>query len=551
MATHYIDDELKPFRVKSFAKGYNSYTQSNTLLDDQEIPQGRGPAQNVYLDQNAAASKRAGSSKFSAELSTGHAVFGAGLLKNTSFNKPIFVSNTTWYAITSGTSTALTGVSFTADKDTDFCQAIDRLYGANGTDNLAYTNDASTLTAVSSNGNIGRWPVSYNRRLYMTNTTNPDRIYYSNPYGIDLTNAGSPVYSTTYFGTFDTDLTTAISGGNKKNAGFIILLPGGGVEITRLMLDNTSGVDYIYAYTKRHGIWRISYASTNTDGTIVHNVQQVNNFIGSPAGRSIIKVSNDQWFYSVDNIYTLGEVAQYINIRTSPKAGRVQSEINSIANSGRTKVSAGFFKNKIYFAYMTGTYNDRILVYDTVLNAWSTPFVGINASCFLVWEDDNSAIRFLAGSSNSGSSFIYELETGTSDAGTAISSNFTTKSFDCDLPGLIKRFAFVDVFYSLVYGVLTYEVFLDETSSVTGALQLGSSSTSTSGIGSQPVGNFPVGGEYSASATTALRSGSFRIDCGYAAGKTISIQFTNNNTGEQFKINSLQAYFIEGEIYEQ
>ena len=550
MPKSYQDDELKSFRVSSFSKGYNSYTLSNTLVDDQEFPPGGGPSQNVYLDNNGAASKVQGSSRFtSTELSSGHSIYGMGWLKNTSYNRVIAVSNTAWYRIDTGTPSALTGVSFTADKATDFCQAIDRLYGANNTDNLAWTDNGTTITSVSSNGNIGRWPISYNRRIYMTNASNPDRIYFSNPYGIDTT-TNPPTYSTTYFGTFDTDLSTAIAGGNKKNAGFIILLPGGGVEITGLKLDNYAGTDYIYATTKRHGTWRIAYSSTNSDGTLVHTITQIDSSIGSPSGRSLVKVGNDIWMYGRDNFYTLGEVAQYANLRVSPKAGRVKAEIDSIAGTAIANVAGALFDNKLYYAYTVGTYNDRILIYDVILNAWSAPRVGINASCFLVWENDSGTRYLLSGSSLSTDSRIYQLAVGTNDGGSAIDANFTTKSYDCKLPGLIKRFAFIDVFYSLVYGTLTYEVFLDETSSITGSLQLGSSSSSTSGIGSKPIGNFAVGGEYAADDTGLLRYGQFRIPCSYSAGKTISVKFSNANADETFKINGMVIYFIEGSIYE-
>lgn len=611
----YADDELKSFRVPSFSKGYNSYTASNTLVDDQEFPQG----QNVYLDNNGAASKVQGSSRFtSSEIASGHAIFGMGWLKNTSHNKVIAASNTAWYRVDTGTGSALTGMAFTADKATDFAQAIDRLYGANNTDNLAWTSDGAAITEVSANGNIGRWPVSYNRRLYMTNAANPDRIYYSNPYGIDLgstytftvssanatvgatyTNNGSVytvsqtivgattlitsgtgtpeasgtltksggtgdatitfsavsggtvTYSTTYFGTFDTSLNTNIPGGNKKNAGFIILLPGAGVVITGLKLDSYAGTDYIYASTKRHGTWRIAYSSTNSDGTLVHTISQIDTTIGSPSGRSLVKVGNDIWLYGRDNFYTIGEVAQYANLRVSPKAGRVQSEVNSIASSGISMVVGGLFNNKLYYAYQVGSYNDRILIYDVILNAWSAPRIGVNASCFLLWEDDTGTQHFLSGSSYSGDSRIYELATGTNDAGGAISANFTTKSYDCKLPGLVKRFAFIDVFYSLVYGTLTYEVFLNEESSITGSLQLGSSASSTSGIGSQPIGNFVIGGEYSGDSTGILRYGKFRIPCQYRPGDTISIKFSNNNADETFKINGFVCYFLPGDLYEE
>lgn len=548
----YSDPEPRSFKVPSFSKGYNSYTLSNTLVDDEEFPQG----QNVYLDNNGAASKVQGSSRFTTnQLSSGHAIMGMGWLKNSSHNKVIAACNTAWYLVasgaTTGLTTALTGVSFTADKDTDFCQAIDRLYGANNTDNLAYTSDGSTITSVAANGNIGRWPVSYNRRLYMTNASNPDRIYYSNPYGLDLTVAGSPTYSTTYFGTFDTDLTTAIAGGNKKNAGFIVLLPGGGVEITGLKLDNYAGTDYIYASTKRHGTWRIAYSSTNSDGTLVHTVTQIDTTIGSPSGRSLTKIGNDIGFYGRDNFYRLGEVAYYSNLRVSPKGGRVQNELTGVAGTLVGKVAASPpFMNKVYWAYGVGTYNDRILIEDVVLNAWSAPRIGVNASCFLIWEDDNGQRYLLSGSSNSSDSRIYQLATGTNDASTAISANFTTKSYDCGRPGLIKRFAFIDVFYSLVYGVLTYEVFVDETSSVTGALQLGSSASTRGGIGSKIIGSFTIGSEYSTSSPSVNRFGKFRIPCSYTAGQNISVKFTNNNSGETFKINGMVIYFDEGDIYE-
>lgn len=543
----YADDELKSYRVKAFNKGYNSYTQSNTLVDDEEFPSG----QNVYLDNNGAVTKVPGSSRFtSTELSSGHAVFGLGWLKNTSHNKIIAASNTSWYRVDTGTPTALTGMSFTADKDTDFCQAIDRLYGANNTNNLAWTSDGSTITEVSANGNIGRWPISYNRRIYMTNASNPDRIYYSNPYGIDLTTTGAPTYSTTYFGTFDTDLSTTIAGGNKKNAGFIILLPGAGVEITGLFLDNYGGTDYIYATTKRHGIWRVNYSATNADGTLVHVVTQINTSIGSPAGRSITKVGNDISFYGRDNIYRLGDVAQYSNIRVSPKGGRVQNDIASITSTLVDKFASVFFNNKIYHSYAVGTYNNRLVVEDVILNAFSSPRVGVNASCFLVWEDSSGVQYLLAGSSNPSDSRIYQLATGTNDAGAAISSNFTTKSYDCGAPGLKKRFAFIDVFYSLVYGTLTYEVFLDETSSLTGSLLLGSSGTSRSGVGSKSVGSFAVGSEYAADSPSVSYFGVLRISCSYSPGKTISVKFSNNNLGESFKINNMVIYYIPGSIYE-
>lgn len=539
----YQDDKLSVKEIPSFRKGYSSYTQGKSTCDDEEFPYGV----NVVLDNNGSATKRAGSTRYGGEVASGKATRGMGILKTSTLNELIVAAGTAWYNNDGTTNSALTGFTFTDNLQTHFCQAGGNLYGANGTDNLCYTNNGTSVTEISSNGNKGLWPVFYNQRLYMTNTANPDRIYYSNPYAIDLT-ASPPTITWTNFATFNTDLSAT----PKKNAGYITLFPGSGVEITRLFLDNSAGSDYLYAYTKSHGIWRISASATaNSDGSINHNVSQVVTNYGATSGRSVIKVGNDQWFYDRDNYYSLGEVAQYQNIRVSTKTGRVRTEIASFAN--KSNVASGFYKDKLYISYQNGSYNDRILVYDVRLNAWGAPIEGINANDFIEYEDDSGVRRFLVGSSNSSDSYIYELESGTDDQATAVSATFETKSTDCDKPGLIKYFAFIDVFYTMVYGVLTYEVFIDEVSSVTGQVQLGNSSDYPAGVGSLPIGSFTIGNEFDPNTTFASlqQNNSFRIDCNYTEGKKISVRFTNNVTGEQFKIDKLNIWYIQGDVQQQ
>lgn len=541
----YRDDPLRDYELKSFDGGYNSFTASKLLVDDDEVPYG----ENVIFDDNGAATKRAGSRRYGNEVASGKAILGINRLKNTTYNKLIVAAGTAWYGKSGDTYTALTGVTFTDNKKTRFVQAFDKLYGANNTDALAYTSNGTSITSISSNGNIGDWPVFYNQRLYMTNATYKDRIIYSNPYALDPATNPPTLTGFSDAAMFNTDLTAS----PKKNAGYIVLLPGGGVEITRLFVDTDGGTDYLYAYTKAHGIWRIlPVADALADGSIAHTVSRITSSYHTPSGESVLKVGNDQWFAGYDNIYSLGEVAQFQNIRVSTKSGRIKSEISSIATSGKSKIAAGFYKDTAYFAYQTGTYNDRMVIYDTILNAWSTPIKGISVAQFYEYEDDDGVRHFLAGSDNSADSYIYELESGTDDAGTAISAVFETKSTDCGKQGLIKRFAFIDVFYSLVYGQLSYEVFIDETSSITGSQVLGNSSSRPVGVGSMMVGSFLVGAEYDAATTFAdlRQNDSFRIDCEFNPGKKISVRFTNNNLGEQFKINGIKAYFVEGSQYE-
>lgn len=531
--------KLKQYPLKSFIKGYNSYAQSKSMVDDEEIPYGT----NTYLDDNGSATKRSGRVKFGGELASGKAVNGMGILRNDTYNNVIAAAGTAWYKVTSSTSTPLTGFTFTTDLPTDYQQAYDRLYGANGTDNLCYTDDTETVTEVSSNGNIGRWPVYYNKRLYMTNSTYKDRVYYSNSY--TSTESSLEIGN---FGTFDTDLDAT----PPKNAGFLVLSPGSGVEITGLFADTTQGDDIIYIFTKNHGIWKLAYASDNSDKSIAHSLQQAVVANSSPSGRSIGKVANDVWFFGRDNFYTYGEVAQFQNVRVSPKSGRVKSEVNSIANSGVDNVAFGFFQDRVWFAYQTGTFNDHCLVYDVRLNAWSTPLDNINVSSFLEFTETDGTRRFLGASSDPDDSYIYQLESGLNDDGSAVSATFETKSTDCGHPGLIKRFAFIDVFYSMLYGTLDYEVFIDETLSAIGTLSLGNSSSLPVGIGSQMIGSFDVGDEFNSDTTFASlqQNSNFRIPIGFTKGKKISLRCTNDKVDEQFKINGLVIHYLPGSVYE-
>lgn len=550
MPKYEVSPTLKSYPIKNYSKGYNSFPNSKTLIKDEEIPYGK----NVWLDDNGSFTKRPGSVKFGGEIVAGKAPRNAAQFRTTAVNELVVACGTLWKKKNGASWDTISGLTFTDDKDWDFCQTVgtnygSRLYGCNGVDKLAYY-DGSTLTEQTANGNVGSQVVSFNGRLYMTNSTYPDRIYFSNPWTYDATTGNFSIAS---FGTFDTALVGG-GGATNKNAGWIGLDPGSGLVIKKLKVYSSSGAnsDSLYVFTDRN-LWKIVPVSTlDSSGALAHTIQVIVDGKGTPAPKSVVQVGNDVKFFDYDNIYSLGEQAQYQNIRLSTLSGRIKSEIESVATAGKSKVAMGFFKDRLWFSYMTGTYNDRIEVWDSRLNAWSSPFEGLNIGWFLDFVETDGTHRWLGGSSNSANSFIYELQTGTDDDSTAISAEFEDKSTDCGLPGLIKRYAFIDVFYALLYGTLTYQVFVDEIFSVPGLIQLGSSSTLTSGIGALPIGSFVIGNESTTGQTFASlqQNSSFRIDCGYVAGKKISTRFTNNNTGEQFTINSKNIWFLPGDIQE-
>lgn len=523
---------LKQFALKNFAKGYNSYTQSKSMVDDEEIPYGL----NCCLDNNGSVVKAPGVDLYyGSEISAGNAIDGMARYKTTSVVELLIAGGGTLYKVTTSSKTAISGKTFTAGRQMFFTQALNREYMFNGVENMCYY-DGSTITEVTSNGIVATQGVYFNSRIYAISAANPDRIYYSNPYNSDGT-VGN-------LGTFDTNLGAS----PVKNAGFIMLKPGSGVEVKFLVVQG----DYLYAYTKTD-IWKIAFAQLNTDNSVAHSVSLLITSNGTPAPRSIFPLANDQWFYNYDNYYSLGEQAQYQNIRTATKSGRIKSEIDDINQAARSGVAGILFKDRAFLAYPIGSYNDRVAIYDSRLNAWSCPLDYITAACFLDFEDSNGIHHLLAGSSNSGASYVYELESGTDNVNSGIEAVFETKSTDCDLPGLVKRFAFIDVFYGTVFGTLNYEVYIDEEDPITGSIQIGNSTDKTVAIGSLAVGTFVIGEDFDPNTTFAslAQNDNFRIELGYNPGKKISVRFSNSNLGEQFRINGIVAHFLPGSVQEQ
>lgn len=535
------DDQLESYLIESFIKGYNSYSSSRATVLPEQIPLG---AYNTEITDFGRAKKRLGYTKWSNEINPGHAVTGQAQFSNPKCL--IAASGDKWYKVTQGASTALTGKTFSPDKPTRFHQAYDRMWGANNTDNLCYTTNASAVTEITTNGLIGDFPVGYNMRLYMTSAAYPDRVYYSNP---AYYNPATQALSYSNVGTFNTSLAPSTPASN-LNAGYFIINPGSGERVTGLFLKDSS----LYVSTNR-GLWKVDpIPQANADGSIAHSIVQVA-YKGTLSGISLGIVDDDLWLKGIDNWYRRAEIANFNSPRT-PRMGRdIRAEAESIAPSGQSKVVFGAYKDKVYYAYQTGSYNDRIVTYNINTRTWSPPRIGQNVSCFTDYEDTDDTHIFLAGSANPADSYIYQLENGKTDAGAPITTYFGTASVDCGLKGLLKRFGFIKVYYGNVFGTVEYEVYIDEKLVIKDRKKLGSPTSRPAGVGTQPVGTFVVGKEFfpGTRLAQAKQDGHFIIPCRYGqtAGERIEVRFRNAKTGEEIEIAAVQPYFIRGSIHER
>ncbi len=98
---------------------------------------------------------------------------------------------------------------------------------------------------------------------------------------------------------------------------------------------------------------------------------------------------------------------------------------------------AGKWNGLLWFGVPTGSsaYPNLVIVYDPETSAF-WPMSGINPSVFATWNDGNGEV-FLAGSGSDG--YVRQLETGTTDDGTAISAYWWSPVMGTENPEALKK----------------------------------------------------------------------------------------------------------------
>jgi hypothetical protein len=126
--------------------------------------------------------------------------------------------------------------------------------------------------------------------------------------------------------------------------------------------------------------------------------------IGCRAPYSVANGSDGLYYLGNNGIYVFGGQNSTII------SDKVEPEIKDISQSNRDDVCASIFRNSYYLAYTSSesgaTYNDRVLIYDTLTQSFSIDTINISAFCvFLSGTDDESLI---SGSSSSSTIYTYD-----------------------------------------------------------------------------------------------------------------------------------------------
>lgn len=221
----------------------------------------------------------------------------------------------------------------------------------------------------------GKYILVHRNRLWIANNpSNPSTIYYSADASHD------------YF-----DIGTAVNGGSFN------IRPNDGDEITAIL--NQFGKLTI----SKNNTWQ----KLNADGDTPSSDWAISDpfsFVGCQAPYSAVNSPLGIMYLGNNGIYTFnGQYSQLISDAVTPV-------IRDIQPTNYANVWAAFFKNSYYMAYTSeetgSTKNDRVLVFDTLSDAYNIDSLNINV--FKVFDSGTDIEALYSGSSANGNVYAHD-----------------------------------------------------------------------------------------------------------------------------------------------
>lgn len=500
----------KYYYQDKFDGGLNLFISSNHL-EPNESPD----LLNVEPTENGVIRTRYGYSKWG--NSTGSRIRGMGrLVKDDGTRYCVCFDGGTSLKVrnfTTGDWDSVSGITYTADKQTEFCQAGNKLFIQNGTDDLTYFD--GSVTATQTNGQKAKYLIYFNGSLVTAgDPDNPHRVYISAT-GADI-------------GDF-----SAGAGGE-----FVDIAKSDGNFITGFGKYGT-GTDNVLLIYKGKTTYKMTLDSSG-----LPTVETVSPTWGAICHRSIDNLDNDLIFLTdLPTVMIQGAQENYFDqIRTNELSLFVNPELETVNQARLDQVAGIYYNHRYYLAYSESgqTYNNKILMYDNRYNSW-WKWDGINANCFLVYEDSDGEEHFLFGSDNSGQ--VYEFDLSRDDDGEPITSYYTTPAESFKKFDVSKYYPYFDVLLRNVSGTLTIEVYLDD-ETLTKTATIGSYNALV-GFGACLLGDFMFGDDGSDDEIEQSDVSRPKRIMVRKKARTIKLKFSMEGTNDYFTLLNIAYSYKE------
>jgi hypothetical protein len=419
----------------NFSGGWNAYLGVRQIKDN-ESPE----MTNVDFIGKGGIGNRQGYTEIESPLTYTSGIKGMGSLHTASIHQLIAFKSSGGATVLShstdgGAWTNVTTTTFAGNLDIDFCQAAGKLYTGNGSNVMREW--TGTAWADTSNGTVGYYPTYYNQRLWVVDETNADRLNFSGQYSEQLLTGGGLVNKLGDFA--------------DATAGWISFKFGSGAEITGLRVFK----DSLYVFL-RDSIYKIAPATAANTFTIT----QITNSVGCVSNRSIAQVEEDLFFAGDDGVYALGEVANYVSVRTTNKSAKIKEVFDNMTSTNKQKLTAEYFNFKYHLFYsLFGTSNDSCIGFDIRYQGW-VDWRNMPANDTCVYEDSTGDRRLYIGHPTN--SEVYKLYTGATDNGAAITSTWYSKSFDDEIPDIQKVYFDHTFIFGAINGTVNISVIFND-----------------------------------------------------------------------------------------
>jgi hypothetical protein len=481
----------------------------------------------------------------------GHTAVGTGLVNNPR-GLASFYTNTQRYLLTvDGTSlmylnattwTAISGASFTADKTTVFVQAKGDMYIWNGTDPGRKLTSTLTLSAPTTTPSAAFGIFYANRQIVAGTATNRNRLYISNTAELsDFTT--DPASGGKTAGVSYPENSTEVPGAStfagtvgNSEANIIDIAKDDGDKITGLAKFQEKLIIF-----KERSIWSMIFDTTGAP-----TVTQMSGSVGCVSHRSIDNVENDIFFLSRNGYYTLGNEQNYVGtiIRTNELSARIHPVIETITPINLPN-TVSIFTGYVFYSSVsiggTGT-NNVTLIYDRRYGAWST-WSGVSANAFTEFIDSNNArhLYYAADDTNQ----VYEIDTGYTDDGQAISAQWTSKAINFGDISRQHLVMYIDFEFRQIIGTVTIDIFSDG-NTLQKTTSVGSGNDITGTVGMDMWGDPIWGGNASTTSATITTTGSsnvpYRLPVGITT-RTLKFRISNNKINETFVFLGAKIYY--------
>lgn len=524
--------KVKVAQIKSLSGSINTYLNATQVGDD-ETPD----ALNIIPIGLTAVTGRQGYTKFTTTLiASGFKGQGIFTYITDTVREILYVVNGVLYKYNAGSSTQITGGTFSTTANVKGAQVGSRLYLVDGVTALQYYDGTNIVTTgIASAPTKIKQVIFYNKRLYCNSDDNKDRVYF----GGALTSTGAA-----------TD-TGNFSSGTPSWGGFLGY--GQGKEVVGFSKIGAS----LYVFLKS-SISRLDpVANTGVSNALDHTSVSISESIGCLSAQSIDNVDNDVFFLN-HTVYSLGEVGTYNSLRTRNVSAKVRSFFESASQTAVANAAAIYDDmNELYLISIQDvqSYKDTIIGYSVPYKAWFK-WTGINSNSFVSFIDSDSVSHIYFISDNSAASYVYELFQGLNDDGAAIDKYHKTKEFDLGVFNIEKIFQFWNAQFGGTYGTVTIDLYVDGAIVDTISFASGSSSNTADGIGTGVIGKFLIGKEgnfteVSASGTTISNDWRWHTLTSSPNGTTFQIKISNNTVNENFEIKQYSVGYIELPLYKR